>query len=93
MTMHDRILDDIHQRVKNAARYHKGDLVLFMSVRDELMPMVIEEVVENAYWDGHGYKMLSVAFPNAGVMFAHERWIRPIVRSKREMKQMLRLVP
>lgn len=92
MTQHDAILQDIHARVKNSPRYKVGDLVLFMSVRDELLPMVIEECMLNAYWDGYGYKMTSVTHPEAGTMFAHERWIRTIIRSRYEMKQMLRVV-
>lgn len=92
MSLHDKVLHDLHQRVKDAAKYKKGDPVLFISVRGELLPMVVEEVVENAYWDGHAYKLLSVTHPNVGTMFAHERWVRPMLRTRHELRQTMRII-
>lgn len=79
-------------RTKKEPRYAKGEAVLYMSDTGELMPMLIEKIIPHAYLDGHGYQVSSIVHPHAGLMTVHENWLRPMLRTRFEMRQVMRVV-
>lgn len=88
---HDDVLQDIHKRHRNAPTFHPGQLVMFDG-NGQWWPMIIERVALNHFADAHGYVLKSIDFPMAKDMMSHPNYLRPMIRTRAEMKQLLKVV-
>lgn len=87
----DDILEYTKQLAMNRPKYQPGDIVL---MHDEISahPVTVISVKENAYLDQHGYMVRSVIFPSMEALVIAEQFLRPLIRTKGEMQQLLRVV-
>lgn len=86
--LHDKVLHDLHHRVKNAHIYKAGDLLMYIMDNGSLEPVIVEQVLNHM----KAYRVSSATYHNATNMLAFEERLRPMIRSKREMKQLLRVI-
>lgn len=72
-------------------RFKIGDVVLF-SMDDQYQPMQIQAILPKAYGDDDAYAISSINFPSAQLQPVAGRYLRPMIRTRSDMKSILRLV-
>ena len=89
MSLHDAVIGDLHDR----PHFKVGDMVFFESNSGELYPVTISHIDFTHFGvSGYRYVIKSVLYPSMDPMLVHPSCLRPVIRTKQELKQILRIV-
>lgn len=73
-------------------RYEVNQQLLMETIIGRFEPVKVEEVLPDHWFDTHAYKVSCLDYPSLIWMTIDERMLRPLVRSREEIKRILRLV-